>query len=111
MQRRWDASDRRPWSDPREVTLTGAELNQALAGPGESRTDVWSLTVRDVTSLDCALLAARYPGLADLEVSGNFGELTNASSLNRLASLKRLVINGLLGMARRTAFTPIASRS
>jgi hypothetical protein len=106
MQRRWDAGDQGPWSDPREVTCTGTELNEALTRPDEPRPDIWSLTVRDVTSLDCALLAARYPGLADLRVSGNFGELTNASSLNQLESLKRLLISGLLGMGRADCLHP-----
>jgi hypothetical protein len=106
LQRRWDAGDQGPWSDPREVTCTGPELNEALASPSESRPDIWSLTVRDVKSLDCALLAARYPGLAVLSVSGNFGGLTNASSLNQLTSLKRLFINGLLGMGQADCLHP-----
>ena len=106
MQRRWDAGDQGPWSDPREVTCTGAELNDALASPAESRPDIWSLTVRDVKSLDCALLAARYPGLAVLSVSGNFGALTNASSLNQLATLKRLFIHGLLEMGQADCLHP-----
>lgn len=106
MQRRWDAGGQGPWSDPRGVTWTGAELNEALASPAESRPDIWSLTVRDVESLDCALLAARYPGLAHLSVSGDFGELTNASSLNRLASLKRLFIHSLLGMGQTDCLHP-----
>lgn len=106
MQRRWDAGDQGPWSDPREVTCTGTDLNEALVGPAAPRPDIWSLTIRDVTSLDCAQLAARYPGLADLSVSGNFGELTNASSLNQLTSLKRLFINGLLGMGQADCLHP-----
>jgi hypothetical protein len=106
MQRRWDAGDQEPWSHPREVTCTGAELNEALASPAEPSPDIWSLTVRDVKSLDCALLAARYPGLAVLSVSGNFGELTNASSLNQLATLKRLLINGLFGMGQADCLHP-----
>jgi len=106
MQRRWDAGDQGPWSDPREVTCTGAELNEALASPAGSRPDIWSLTVRDVKSLDCALLPSRYPGLAALSLSGNFGELTNASSLNQLTPLKRLFINGLLGMSQADCLHP-----
>lgn len=104
MQRRWDAGDQKP--DPLEAICTGAELNQALAGPANSRPDVWSLTVQDVTSLDCALLAARYPGLTDLWLAGNFGELVNAASLNHLASLKRLSIHSLLGMGRADCLHP-----
>jgi hypothetical protein len=106
IQRGWDAGAPGPWSDPREVTFTGAELNEALASPAKSRPDIWSLTVRDVRSLDCAQLAARYPGLADLSVFGNFGELANASSLNQLPSMKTLVINGLLGMGRADCLHP-----
>jgi len=106
MQRRWDAGDQGPWSDPREVTCAGAELNEALASPAGPWPDIWKLNVRDVTSLDCAQLAARYPGLAVLSVSGNFGALTNASSLNQLTSLKRLLINGLLGMSQADCLHP-----
>jgi hypothetical protein len=106
LQRRWDAGEQGPWSDPRQVTCTGAELNEALASPAEPCPDIWSLTARDVKSLDCALLAARYPGLAILSVSGNFGGLTNASSLNQLTSLKRLFINGLLGMGQADCLHP-----
>jgi hypothetical protein len=39
-------------------------------------------------------------------VSGNFGVLTNASSLNQLASLKRLFIHGLLGMGQADCLHP-----
>jgi hypothetical protein len=106
MQRRWDAGDQGPWSDPGEVTCNGTELNEALASPAGPRPDIWRLTIRDVMSLDCAQLAARYPGLAVLSVSGNFGELTNASSLNQLTSLKRLLINGLLGMGQADCLHP-----
>jgi hypothetical protein len=106
MQRRWDAGDHGPWSDPRGVACTGTELNEALASPAGPRPDIWRLNVRDVTSLDCAQLAARYPGLAVLSVSGNFGGLTNASSLNQLTSLKRLLIHGLLGMGQADCLHP-----
>jgi hypothetical protein len=106
MQRRWDAGDHRPWSDPREITCTGAELTEALASPAGSRPDIWSLTVRDIRSLDCAPLAARYPGLACLSLSGDFGVLAHASALNQLASLKRLFIRGLLGMDRADCLDP-----
>jgi hypothetical protein len=106
MQRRWDAGDQGPWSDPRGVTCTGTELREALASPAGPRPDIWRLTVRDVTSLDCAQLAARYPGLVVLSVTGNFGGLTNASSLNELTSLKRLLIHGLLEMSRADCLVP-----
>jgi hypothetical protein len=53
-QRRWDAGDRGPRSDPRQITCTGGELHQVLADPAEPRHDVWSLTATDVTALDCA---------------------------------------------------------
>jgi hypothetical protein len=106
MQRRWDGGDHGPWSDPGEITCTGAELNEALASPAESRPHVWSLTARDVGSLDCALLAARYPGLAYLSLSGNFGVLTRPSALNQLPSLRRLFIHSLLGMGRADCLHP-----
>lgn len=106
MQRRWDAGDHGPWSHPQEITCDGAELDEALASPGGARPGIWSLTVRDVRSLDCALLAARYPGLAYLSLSGNFGVLARASALNQLPSLKRLLIRGLLGMDRADCLHP-----
>ncbi|HUN35881.1 MAG TPA: hypothetical protein VMU95_28110 [Trebonia sp.] len=98
MQRRWDAGNYGPWHDPGQVTRSGAELSESLASPDGPRPDIWSLTVSGITSLDCALLAARYPALSRLSLSGNFGVLTSASALNQLARLKRLLINGLLGM-------------
>jgi hypothetical protein len=106
MQRQWDAGDHGPWSDPRKITCTGAELNEALARPTESRPEVWSVTAREIGSLDCALLAARYPGLAELSLSGSFGVIANASALNQLASLKSLFIRGLLGMGRTDCLHP-----
>jgi len=106
MQRRWDGGDHGPWSDPREITCTGAELYEALASPAGSRPDIWSLTVRDVGSVDCALLAARYPGLAYLSLSGNFGVLAHASALNQLRSLRRLLIHSLLGISRADCLHP-----
>jgi hypothetical protein len=39
-------------------------------------------------------------------VSGSFGELTSASSLNQLTSLKRLFINGMLGMGQADCLDP-----
>ena len=39
-------------------------------------------------------------------MSGNFGGLTNASSLNQLTSLKRLLMNGLLGMGQADCLQP-----
>ncbi|MBO0818647.1 MAG: hypothetical protein J2P30_26225 [Actinobacteria bacterium] len=106
FQRRWDTGDHRRWSDPREVTCTGEELDEVLASPAGPRTDIWSLTVSDVRSLDCALLAARYPRLSDLSLLGNFGVLAHASGLNLLASLKRLIITGLFGMDRADCLDP-----
>jgi hypothetical protein len=86
--------------------IRGGRPNEALAGPAGSRPDIWGLTVRDLRSLDCALLAARYPRLADLSLAGNFGLLAHASTLNQLASLKRLFINSLLGMGRADCLHP-----
>src|SRR3984957_10852978 len=106
MQRQWDAGDHGPWSPPGEITCTGAELSETLARPAESRPDVRRLTVREIGSLDCAPLAARYPGLTSLVLSGNFGVLANASSLNHLPSLKSLFIHGLLGMGRADCLHP-----
>jgi len=106
MQRRWDAGNYGPWRHPGEITRSGAELNEELARPAGPRPDIWSLTVQRVASLDCALLAARYPALSSLSLSGNFGVLTSASSLNQLGQLKRLLINGLLGMGQADCLHP-----
>ena len=101
-----DAGDHGPWSDPREVACTGAELNEVLATPAGPRPDVWHLNAGNVRSLDCALLAARYPGLTDLTLAGNFGVLAHASALRLLASLRRLSIHGLFGMGREDCLQP-----
>ncbi|MCT9933075.1 hypothetical protein N5079_22970 [Planotetraspora sp. A-T 1434] len=105
-QRRWDRGEREPWSDPREMTRTGAEINQAmneLAGP---RRDIRSLSVTEVESLDCDRLAEHFPALVLLSLSGNLGLLSQASSLNRLASLRRLHITDLFGMSKSDRLLP-----
>jgi hypothetical protein len=106
MQRRRDGGYQGPRSFPGAITCTGAELNQALGSPVQALQDIWGLTVREVGSLDCALLTARYPALTDLSLSGTLGVLARASSLNQLASLKRLDIHRLFGMDRADCLLP-----
>ena len=105
-QRRWDSGDRGPWSDPRVVTCTGAELNQELAGPQQSRPDITNLSVKEVTTLDCRRLVERYPSLTELSLSGDVGVLINAVSLNDLEMLKRLWASGLFGMEAQDCLLP-----
>jgi len=89
-----------------EGASCGAEPFDRLGSSPQPPVGIWSLTVREVSSLDCALLVVRYPGLADLSLSGTFGVLAQASSLNQLASLKRLFVHSLFGMGRPDCLLP-----
>jgi hypothetical protein len=111
MQRRWDSGDHGPWSDPREITCTGAELNEVLGELAKPRPDIWSLTVTEIESLDCADLATRYPELTRLTLGRTLGMLVEAASLNRLTSLKTLLINGLFGMNKSDCLLPGRARA
>jgi hypothetical protein len=106
-QRRWDAGEREPWTDPHALTCSGAELQETLAdharGPhGELR----RLTVNEIESLDCARIVERYPNLQELTLSGNVGTLTEASSLNQLTALRALRITNLFGMGKADRLSP-----
>lgn len=105
-QRRWDGGDRGPWSDPRFVATTGEELNRLLDGRQQSRPGILNLRVKAVTTLDCRRLAERYPGLTGLTLSGDFGVLVSAVSLNDVPLLKRLSVTGLFGMEARDCLLP-----
>jgi hypothetical protein len=106
LQRRWDSGHREPYVDSHELKCTGTELNQALDERTGPRDDIRRLTVKDVESLDCERLADRFPGLALLSLDGSLGVLSNASSLNRLASLKTLFITDLFGMSKVDCLMP-----
>ncbi|MEU6424259.1 hypothetical protein ABZ860_00060 [Microbispora sp. NPDC046973] len=106
IQRRWDRGERAPWSDPHEMSITGADVGRMTSEPGDPRRDIRHLHVTEVESLDCDRLAERFPDLATLSLSGDLGLLLHASGLNRLASLRRLRITGLFGMNASDALLP-----
>jgi hypothetical protein len=106
LQRLWDRGERAPWSDPREMSITGADVDRMTSEPGDPRRDIRHLHVTEVESLDCDRLAERFPDLTTLSLSGDLGLLLHASSLNRLASLRRLWITGLFGMTASDALLP-----
>ncbi|KAB8179351.1 hypothetical protein FH610_035350 [Microbispora catharanthi] len=105
-QRRWDSGERDPWSDPREMSITGADVDQMTNEPADPRRDIRHLHVTEVESLDCDRLAGRFPDLTTLSLSGDLGLLLHASGLNRLASLRRLWITDLFGMSASDALLP-----
>jgi hypothetical protein len=108
-QRRWDDRRRGARQPERgDIECTGDELMAALSEPGVSLDGVWGLAVKEVTALDCGLLAARYPALTDLWLAGDMGSLADAGALNRLGSLKRLSVvgGGLFGMTAADCLLP-----
>jgi hypothetical protein len=60
--------------------------------------EIWSVSITDIDSLDGNDVAALFPNLTRLTLSGNLGTLGNAASLNQLPHLKALFINNLFGM-------------
>ncbi|MEV1198553.1 hypothetical protein [Microbispora rosea] len=106
LQRRWDRGERTPWSDPREMSITGADVDRMTSEPAEPRPDIRHLRVTEVESLDCERLAERFPELRTLSLSGDLGLLVHASALNRLASLRQLWITDLFGMSAADALLP-----
>jgi hypothetical protein len=107
LQRRWDRGDR---SSARvgKRTYVGSEYTGLVPG-GEPVLDVWSLSIKDIDSLDCAQLAQVFPNLTRLSLSGNLGTLLSASSLNRLHRLKTLFISELFGMTESDCLLPTAA--
>lgn len=106
LQRRWDQGHRDDWSDPHSLDCTGDELDRLLESPGALDQDVRRLTVRGVEWLDAERLVARFPHLTALTLRGKPGTLVRASSLNRLLSLERLVIQDLFGMSAPDCLLP-----
>ncbi|SHF90443.1 hypothetical protein [Streptoalloteichus hindustanus] len=106
LQRHWDSGSREPWSDPRELRRTGAELNRDFDEQADPRVDVRRLVVTGVKSLDCDRLVQHFPGLTQLSLWGDMGLLSAPASLNKLASLKRVSLNGLFGMGGADRLLP-----
>jgi hypothetical protein len=105
-QRQWDGGVRHLPGLPGEIKLSGAELDAFLVdGLGA---DCRSLKVEDIRDLDCARLAEGFPRLTELILGGRLGHLANASSLNRLSSLKALGISNLFGMTKSDCLLPEA---
>lgn len=108
MQRRWDQGDESKWSDPHKAAHTGLEFAAILASPvaPESDSALRRLSMSQFESLDCDQLVQRYPNLTRLTLSGAPSSLSQVSSLNRLASLKNLVIHDLFGMTASDCLRP-----
>jgi hypothetical protein len=108
-QRRSDARRYGPLQPEHgNIACTGDELMATLSEPDVPLDGVWGLTVKEVTALDCGLLAARYPALTNLWLAGDMGSLADAEALNRLGSLRRLsmVGGGLFGMTAADCLLP-----
>ncbi|GAA0901496.1 hypothetical protein [Virgisporangium aurantiacum] len=97
MQRRWDRGERSA-HHPGERSFLGAEIADLVAR-SEPFTDIWSISVTEIDSLDGDDIAALFPKLTRLSLSGNLGTLSGAAGLNRLPSLKTLFITDLFGMS------------
>ncbi|MEU8797356.1 hypothetical protein [Spirillospora sp. NPDC048819] len=105
-QRRWDAGVRADAADPWTADYTGAEINDLLDRPDDPHTDIRSLKVGGVESLDCDRLVRRFPNLTDLTLRGELGLLSAAAALNELGSLQRIHIIDLFGMGRDDLLLP-----
>ncbi|GAB1819037.1 tudor domain-containing protein [Herbidospora sp. RD11066] len=74
--------------------------------PGEAMPEITELTIRDIDTLDCALLVRRFPNLTWLRLYGRLGLLTHAGELNTLASLRGIDIADLFGMTEEDRLRP-----
>lgn len=97
------ATGRTHWdAEPDHVTIDGPELRVPDRIDG---TTTRRLTIRDVTRIDAAVIAATFPNLQELWLYGELGEMTNAVALNRLAGLRELSITGYFGMTAADVLT------
>lgn len=96
-QRRWDRGERISYH-PGERSLFGAEL-PGLVARAEPFPEIWRLSVTEIDALDGDDVAALFPNLTRLSLSGNLGTLSGAAGLNRLRKLRGLSIADLFGMS------------
>jgi hypothetical protein len=96
-QRRWDRGERSS-QHPGKRSFLGAEIAEPVL-QSEPFTELWSVSITEVDSLDAGHVVALFPNLTRLSLSGNLGTLSSAASLNRLPNLKTLFINNLFGMS------------
>ena len=96
-QRRWDRGERTS-HHPGERSFLGAEIAD-LVGRSEPLSDVWSISITEIDSLDGDDVATLFPNLTRLSLPGNLGTLSRAAGLNRLRTLKTLFITDLFGMS------------
>ncbi|MGI5175369.1 hypothetical protein ACQEVZ_03440 [Dactylosporangium sp. CA-152071] len=96
-QRQWERGERSPHRTGGR-SLLGAELADLVAR-SEPFTEVRSLTITGIAVVDGDDVAALFPNLTHLKLSGNLGTLNGAAGLNRLRSLKWLHLIDLFGMS------------
>ena len=94
-QRRWDRGERMS-QHPGQRSFLGAEIADLRSG---SFTEVWSVSIKEIDSIDGDHLAGLFPNLTRLSLSGNLGTLSGAAGLNRLRHLRTLFITNLFGMS------------
>ena len=95
-QRRWDRGERRSYHAG-ERSFFGDEIAD-LVLRSEPYTELWSVSISEVDSLDADDVVALFPNLTRLSLSGNLGTLSSSASLNRLPNLRTL-FNNLFGMS------------
>jgi hypothetical protein len=96
-QRRWDRGERSS-HHPGQRSFFGAQIAD-LVLRSEPFTELWSVSITDVDSLDGGDVVALFPNVARLSLSGNLGAFSSSARLNRLPNLKTLFINNLFGMS------------
>jgi hypothetical protein len=96
-QRRWDRGERIS-HHLGERSFLGAEIADLVAR-SEPCTELWSISITEIDSLDGDDVVALFPNLTRLSLSGNLGTLNGAAGLNRLRNLKTLFITNLFGMS------------
>ncbi|MEI7057779.1 hypothetical protein WBG06_18280 [Nocardioides sp. CCNWLW239] len=107
-QRLWDDGVKE-WSDPARLNVTGAELEDLLASNGTTRLDVRTLWVHGIELTDAGRLVEVFPNVRALRIWGALGSLTNAGSLNHLASLRTLELYDTFGMTAADCLDPSQS--
>lgn len=102
-QRRWDAGEREDLED--EPGFRQYEDGQELP-PVTTAPEIRALSVYDIQSVDCAIIASAFPNLTRLVLWGEMGRLVNASELNRLQRLRRIDVHEMFGMTHYDLLEP-----